>query len=449
MRLAVVYACLVIVPGCLAALLLTQAGMPPGTATPPVANLDTPLARTLLTVAVLVGLCKLAGLIAPWLHQPPVVAEIATGIALGPSVLGAVWPQGAHWLTPPQVLPGLNALAQVGIVLFVFLTGLELDTAQLRGRGPVAIAVGHAGMAVPFLIGVAVAVAGPASFTPPRSNVVAYGLFLGIAMSVTALPVLARVLIDSGIQHTAVGVLAMTCAVTTDATAWFLLSAVLAVAGTATGWGAVATVAGTVAFAGVLLLVVRPLLAGSPAWSRISGKPAAMLPIAVVGTLLCAIITDQIGVHAMVGAFLFGVAVPVNAAVRERLADRIGALTNTVLLPLFFAIIGLHTEIGTLADPGAWAWFAGILVLAVGSKVGGSALAALAMGTGRRESLEIGVLMNCRGLTELVVLGIGVQLGLLTQQLFTILVLVALVSTAMTTPLIRLLRRTTPALVSA
>lgn len=443
-RLAAVYAGLVVVPVVLTALLLSHVGPPAVTPTPTATDLGNPLARTLLTVAVLVGVCKLAGLLAPRLGQPPVVAEIATGIALGPSVLGAVWPQGARWLAPPQVLPGVNALAQLGIVLFVFLTGLELDIAQLRGRGPVAIAVGHAGMAVPFLFGVAVAAVGPATFTPRGSNTLAYGLFLGIAMAVTALPVLARVLADTGMQHTEAGVLAMTCAVTTDATAWFLLAVVLAVAGAGTAWGAVGSVLGSVAFAVVLLLVIRPRLAGSAAWARISDKPTAILPLAVIGALLSAMVTDLLGVHAMVGAFLFGVAIPVRPEVRDRLADRIGAVTNTVLLPLFFAIIGLSTKIGALADRGAWAWFAAVLVLAVGSKIGASAIAARTVGRSSRESLEIGVLMNCRGLTELVVLGIGVQLGLLTQQLFTILVLVALVSTAMTTPLIRLLRHRKP-----
>jgi len=442
-RLVAVYAGMVVVPVGLAWALLTFNGVPhtaSQTALP--VHFDTTVARTLLTVAIVVGLCKLAGWLAPRVGQPPVVGEIATGIVLGPSVFGALWPQGAQWLVPPQVLPGLNILAELGVVLFVFLTGLDLDLSRLRGRGPMALAVGHSGMAVPFLLGVTVAGLGAERFTPPGSNFVAYSLFLGVALAVTALPVLARILTDTELQHTSVGMLAMTCAATTDATAWFVLAAVLALAGTASAWGAVATVMGTVAFAGVLLLVLRPLLARSVAWSRLSERPAMVLPVAVVAALLSAVTTELMGVHAMVGAFLFGLAMPVRDEIRVWLREHIGVFTNTVLLPLFFAVVGMGTQIGSLgADLGAWAWFAVILVTAVGSKFGGSAIAARAMGTSVGESLQIGVLMNCRGLTELVVLGIGMQLGLLTQQLFTILVLVALVSTAMTTPLIRLLQR--------
>lgn len=400
-----------------------------------------PLARLLLAVAVVVAACKSAGWLLQRLGQPPVIGEITAGVLLGPSVFGVIWPSGAAALIPQTVMPQLNVLAQLGVVLFVFLTGLELNTRLLRGRGHLAVVVSHVSIAVPFLLGVLLAIVAYLKFAPEGVGYLAFALFFGVSMSVTALPVLVRILKDLGMFRSEVGVVALTCALIDDVTAWSLLALVVALVTASSMMGVVLTVALTGVFIGVLLLVVRPLLAkfinrSSP--SRLK----AVAPLALVAVLLCAMSTDWIGVHAMFGAFLFGMVFPRGNVIEEWLNERAGGITTALMLPLFFAYSGLRTEIGLIgADVGLWLWCGLILGVAVIGKLAGSAIAAKAVGESWNRSLQVGTLMNCRGLTELVVLNIGLDLGVLSPTLFTMMVIMALVSTAMAAPIVTWLTR--------
>jgi Kef-type K+ transport system membrane component KefB len=433
-RVAGVYGLLVVAPVLVTIVLLTGDG---GDAVPSAAAgaRGHPLAQLLLALAIVVAACKVVGWLARRIGQPPVVGEIAAGIVLGPSVLGALWPSGAGALFPVEILPKLDTLAQVGVVLFVFLTGLEVNTRLMRGRGHLAVVVSHVSIAVPFLLGVVLAIVAYARFGPEDVDFLAFALFMGVSMSVTALPVLVRILKDTGLFRTEAGVVALTCAVVDDVTAWCLLALVVALVTASSITGVLVTVAATAVFTGLLFLGCRPLLARFVART---GKQTLrrLAPLALVGVLLCAMATEQIGVHAMFGAFVFGLIFPRDNAATTWLHENTGGLVGALLLPLFFAYSGLRTDIGLLAGDGTlWLWCAVILAVAVLGKLGGAAIAARSVGENWNNSLRIGTLMNCRGLTELVVLNIGLDLGVLSPTMFTMLVVMALISTAMTGPL--------------
>jgi len=436
-RSVVVYCLLVVIPVALAIGLLN---LDTGTRTGrlhAVAEAAHPLAQLLLATAVVVGVCKLAGLVCRrWLGQPPVVGEIAAGIVLGPSVLGALLPTVRQWVLPAHVVPQLDVLAQVGVVLFVFLIGLEFKRQAIAGAGRLAVAVSHVSIAVPFLFGVALAVVAYQRFAPAGIGKLPFALFLGLSMSVTAMPVLARILLDLGMSRGRIGTLAMTCALVDDVTAWLLLALVVALAGASSTTGVMVTLGLTAAFV-VLVVLLRPLLSRLVTSATTQGRIRATAQLILVGAILAAATTEWIGVQSIFGAFLFGMAVPGDNPVARQLNDMLGRLTGLLLLPLFFADSGLRTNITLLGDSGTWVWCVVILLISVTGKFGGSAVAALASGTRWRTAVQIGALMNTRGLTELVVLNVGRQLGVLSPELFTILVLMALVSTAMAAPLVR------------
>jgi Kef-type K+ transport system membrane component KefB len=444
LRVVGIYGLMVVVPVLISIVLLTGDDRASSHAPSAAAVAGHPLAQLLLAIAVVVAACKAAGWLMRRIGQPAVIGEIAAGIVLGPSVLGAVWPEGAAAVIPAAILPQLNVLAQVGVVLFVFLTGLELNTSLLRGRGHLAVVVSHVSIAVPFVLGVVLAVVAYAKFAPQGIDFLAFALFMGVSMSVTALPVLVRILKDTGMFSTEVGVVALTCAVVDDVTAWCLLALVVALVTASSLTGVLLTVALGAAFTAVLFGVLRPLLTrvisrtGDSALRRIA-------PLALVGVLLCAMATEWIGVHAMFGAFIFGLVFPRGNVVETWLHDNTGGLTTALMLPVFFAYSGLRTDIGLLAaDATLWLWCAGILLVAVLGKLGGAAIAARSVGESWNRSLQVGTLMNCRGLTELVVLNVGLDLGVLSPTMFTILVIMALVSTAMTAPLATWLANRSP-----
>ncbi|MFJ8917761.1 cation:proton antiporter [Amycolatopsis sp. NPDC102389] len=391
------------------------------------------LAQLLLAIAVVVGACKVVGWLAQRIGQPAVIGEITAGILLGPSVLGALWPSGAAVLIPKATVPQLNVVAQLGVIFFVFLAGLELNTTLLRGRGRLALVVSHVSIALPFLLGVGLAMLAYTRFGA-GGGFLPFALFFGVSMSITALPVLVRILHEIGLFRSEIGVVALTCAVVDDVTAWSLLALVIALTTASSLFGVVLTVVLTAAFVALLGLVVRPLLR-----KFVAAAPAARLhkvaPLSVVGVLVCAMATEWIGVHAMFGAFVFGVVFPRDNPIATWLHDKAGGLTTALMLPLFFAYSGLRTDLGLLSGGGAWLWCGAILLVAVAGKFGGSALAARAVGENWNRSLQVGALMNCRGLTELVVLNIGLDLGVLSPTLFTMLVIMALVSTAMAAPM--------------
>lgn len=403
-------------------------------------NMVHPLSRLLLQIAVIVVLSRVLAFLVAKIGQPPVIGEIIAGIILGPSLLGLFWPGISHLLFQPDSLPNLHFLSQLGLILFMFIVGLELDVHVLRHKAHTAVVVSHASIIFPFLGGASLAYFLYTSLAPPHISFLAFGLFMGIAMSITAFPVLARIIQERGLAQSPLGALALTCAAAGDVTAWCLLAVVIAIVQA----GAVTSALFTILLSGLyvfaMLTLVRPVL--QRLGTRYAGaenlnKTFAVIAFAVL--FLSAFATEVIGIHALFGAFLAGVVMPAQAGLRKMLAAKIEDVSLVILLPLFFAFTGLKTQVGLLND--AYAWFiCGLIILvAVAGKVDGSVAAAKFTGQSWSDSLTIGALMNTRGLMELIVLNIGYDLGVLSPTVFTMLVLMALVTTFMTCPALSLI----------
>ncbi|QIQ04373.1 cation:proton antiporter [Streptomyces liangshanensis] len=402
-----------------------------------------PLPDLLVAIPVVILACQAGALLVRRLGQPPVIGEITIGIMLGPSLLGWISPDAQAWLFPDTVLPYISAIGNLGLLAFMFLVGLELDTGGLRGHSKTALAVSQASIALPLALGALLALAMYGTFAPPGVDKTAFVLFIAVSMSITAFPVLARILTDRDLYGTRLGSLAMACAAVDDVTAWCLLAAVVAVTTSGSPAEALTTALMAAAFLGLMLLVVKPLMAR---WSARTAKSADSVVLVVLFSGLClsALATDRIGVHALFGAFVFGVVTPRGSRAVERSGARLRAFAVPVLLPLFFVSTGLRTDVSLLAgDPVQWLWALAVLAVAVIGKWGGSTAAARAAGQSWRDALSIGALMNCRGLTELVVLNLGLELGVISQRLFTILVLMALITTAVTSPALTWIRKDT------
>ena len=412
------------------------------------------LGLLLAQLVVILVAARAAGLLMRPLGQPAVIGEMIAGLALGPSLLGAVAPNVLAALFPAGGMLPLAALSQLGVLLFMFVVGLRLDLTLLRGRAHVAVAVSHASIIAPFLLGAALAPLLHPTFAPPGVGLLPFALFLAAAMSVTAFPVLARILDERGLRGTRIGAVAIAAAAVDDVTAWCILAAVVAVARStgATGAGGLSAFATTIGLAAAWVLflfaVVRPALARAAARRSVVVPSAQLVSVAVVGAFVSAWATERAGVHALFGSFLAGVIVPRGGAddparggLAEMLAHRIEAVVGAVLLPVFFAFTGLRTSVGLVQGGTAWALAGLILLVAVAGKLGGSAGAARLFGMPWREALAVGTLMNTRGLMELVILNVGLDIGVITPTLFAMLVLMALVTTVMTSPLLGVLRQ--------
>ncbi|MFJ9818063.1 cation:proton antiporter [Streptomyces sp. NPDC101151] len=380
-------------------------------------------------LALILLLARALGHLATRLRQPPVVGEILAGVLLGPTLLdGAL----AQTLFPTDVRPLLTGMANLGVALFMFGVGLEIDTETLRGRGRVTAMSALGSTAVPFALGVGLALCLPQGHH--SENRAAFVVFIGLAVSVTAFPVLARILADRNLSRTALGGIALATAAAVDVVAWAALAAVQAAVG---GGGHHWTVALVLPYGALMALVVRPLL------HRImtpGGKPATITPrlfaVVLIGTLLSATATEAMGMHFIFGAFLFGLVMPHRNAQAQRtdLLDQTGRLTS-VLLPVYFVVAGLQVDLGGI-DAAQLVQLGAILLVAVAGKFGGTYLAARSQGLAGRPAAALSALMNTRGLTELVILGIGLQLGLLDGPLYSLMVVMAVVTTAMTGPLL-------------
>ncbi|MGQ0838774.1 cation:proton antiporter [Actinokineospora sp.] len=397
-----------------------------------------PITRFLLVVAVILLISNLLGELMRRLRQPPVLGEILGGLVLGPSVLGLLWPAGAAWLFPADVLTALEKAAQLGLVIFMFLLGCELRTDRIpRVRAVGAVVFG--GMGLPFGAGVAVAVLAQPMLAGAGASTTGYTLFFGLALAITALPVLARILVDLGIEGTTIGALALSAAAIGDGVAWLALTAILA----STGSGDAGNVAAAVGLAASLVLVtflvVRHVLAALVARMR---SEQLLTTVLVVGAIGFSALTQMINLHPLIGAFLFGAAVPRGTPVVERISRQLQGFTLFILLPLFFAGVGLKTSVGLLGGQADhWLLFIGVLIVAQVTKVIGAGGAARLVGLRPMQAIQVGALMNCRGVTELVIASIGLQYGIINQFGFTILVLVAIVTTAVTGPFMRYLAR--------
>lgn len=388
----------------------------------------------LLAVAAVVVAARLAGWLISRIGQPRVHGEILAGILLGPSVLGLMWPEATEYLFPDDVVGALQILSQFGLVLFMFLIGLDLDLTSLRGNGHKAVVISHASIIVPMALGALLGL-----WLHPRLagdvDRLGFTLFLGAAMAITAFPVLARVLQETGLNRTRIGTLTVTCAAVDDVTAWCVLAVVVAVV-TSTGAGDVVQIVGlSLVFVAVMMKVIRQAL---------NRLPDVAVWLALALALGSAWITEEIGIHAIFGAFMAGVVMPRRRDVFTVIHERLETITLALLLPVFFVVVGLATRIDMLDSAYLWALTALVILTAVAGKWGGSTLAARLTGESWKDANTIGLLMNTRGLTELVILTVGLELGVINTTVFTVMVLMALVTTLMATPMLRLLARIHP-----
>ncbi|WP_406036579.1 cation:proton antiporter [Micromonospora sp. NBC_00898] len=399
--------------------------------------------RLLLALAIIIVAARALGALARRLDQPPVIGEVLAGIALGPTLLhGAV----SEAVFPTDIRPFLAALANLGIALFMFIVGLELDHALARGRGRLAGTVSISSIVLPFGLGALLSLYLIGNH--PSRDPLSFALFMGAAMSVTAFPVLARILTDRNMSHTVVGQVALTCAAVDDVLAWTMLATVVTVAGAAADQARLLLLVPP--YLVVMFLVVRPLLRRVAVAQRAAGRlTSGTLAVVLAGALLSAAATEAVGLHFIFGAFLFGVVMPREggAALRAELLERVGQVSSVLLLPVFFIVAGLRVDLSAVGATGLGE-LALILLVAIGGKFAGAFLAARANGLPARESGALATLMNTRGLTELVILNIGLQLTLLDTRLYSLMVVMAVLTTAMAGPLLRLLyprRRYAPA----
>ena len=392
----------------------------------------------LLALAAVVITGRVLGRLFRFIGQPPVIGEVVAGIALGPSLLGAVSPDAYAFLLPPAVAPSLGLLSQLGVALYMFLIGVELDTDVLRGQLRATITIAQSSIVVPFLLGAALAVVVAPALAPANVPFMHFVLFMGVAMAITAFPVLARILADTGLTRTDLGRLALTCAAVGDVTAWCLLAFIVGVVQSRQGSALLPSLL-TVGYIALMFTLVRPVVVR---WCRRLDAHAIdrdVIAAVIVLALVSALITEWIGIHAIFGAFLMGAVIPHDSRLARALEDRIENLVTILLLPAFFAFAGMRTEIGLIANASGWLTCAAIIGLATFGEFGGTLAAARLAGHEWRTATSLGVLMNTRGLMELIVLNVGLDLGVITPTLFTMMVVMAIVTTMATTPLLGVL----------
>lgn len=398
-------------------------------------NFTHPLAILLLQIVTIILVARLFSWGCRKIGQPAVIGEIAAGIVLGPSLVGMYFPEFSTFLFPEQSLGNLGLLSQIGLVLFMFVIGMELDLKVLQKQAHEAVVVSHASIIFPFALGVGLAYFIYQSFAPQGVPFVSFALFLGISMSITAFPVLARIAQERGIHKTKLGTIVLTCAAADDITAWSLLAVVIAIVKAGSFISAFPTIIMAVGYVFILLKLVRPFLkriGDLHASHENLSKPVVAIFFLVL--ILSAYTTEIIGIHALFGAFMAGTIMPDNQKFKKIFIEKVEDVALVLLLPLFFVFTGLRTQIGLLNDPYLWKVCGLVILVAVTGKFVGSALAAKFIGQNWRDSLTIGALMNTRGLVELVALNIGYDLGIMTPEIFAMLVIMALVTTFMTAP---------------
>ncbi len=373
--------------------------------------------------------------------QPPVIGEVAAGILLGPTLLGRLSPEAYHFLLPQSVAPYLEAIAQLGVILYMFLVGLELNASLLRARARTTVAISHASILCPFVLGAVLALWLYPRLSSSDVPFTSFALFIGVAMSITAFPVLARILTDQKLTLTELGTTALMCAAIGDVTAWCLLALVVGVV-QARVEGLAFVFLGTTAFVAFLFLLVRPVVVGLTKRFDRGRLSTGVVALVFLGLLLSALATEAIGIHALFGAFLFGAVIPHDSIVAREFTRRMSDVVTIFLLPAFFALTGMRTVIDFNLEHGM---LCGLITLtATVGKFGGAFGAARWTGLDWRTSTSLGLLMNTRGLMELIVLDVGLRLRVISPTLFALMVLMALVTTMATTPLLQLLERSRP-----
>ncbi len=393
--------------------------------------------QVLIQILLVIALSRLVGSAFRLIKQPLVIGEIVAGIMLGPSLLGLVAPELASTLFPAATIPYLGVLSQIGLIFFMFLIGLELDPKYLRGQLQRAVLVSHTSILLPFILGSALALLLYPQLSSQGVSFTAFALFLGSAMSITAFPVLGRILTENNLQKTRLGTLALTCAAVDDVTAWCLLAVAIAVTRTNSFVSALPTIGLALLYIGFMFTGGRWLLDRLADRYRLSGRlNQATLALTYMGVVVSALVTEQIGIHLIFGAFLMGAVMPRESGLIRDLAQKTEDFVLTFLLPIFFAYSGLRTQIGLIDRPYLWFLCGLVLLVAIAGKFIGTFVAARYSGLPNRDAAALGWLMNTRGLTELIVLNIGLSLGVISPLLFTMLVIMALVTTFMTSPLL-------------
>ncbi len=399
-------------------------------------------ASVFVHVLIVLGLIVVVGLALSWLlrfaGQPPVIGEVLAGILLGPSLLGQVWPEASEFILPKEVGPYISIISQLGVILYMFLVGLELNPSAIKERVSTTVGIAHASMALPFLGGAALGLYLYPQYSESHVPFTSFALFMGVALAVTAFPVLARILTDRQMQTTPLGMLALGSAAIGDVTAWCMLAFIVGIARESLG-EAINTLVLTCLFVLAMLFAVRPFV--EQLLRKVNDQPVTPLAMALVfvAILASALVTEQIGIHALFGAFLLGVIIPHDSKLSLAFRSKTEDVVSVLLLPAFFASVGMRTQIGLVAGPTEWMICGLIILVATAGKFLGTYGAARISGIDPRNSAGLGVLMNTRGLMELIVLNIGLELKILSPTLFAMMVLMAIVTTAMTGPLLWLL----------
>ena len=403
-------------------------------------NFKDPLAILLAQIITIILVARFFGWVFKKIGQPSVIGEIIAGIVLGPSLLGMYFPDFSAALFPVESLGNLKFLSQIGLILFMFVIGMELDLKALKNKANEAVVISHASIVIPFALGIGLAYFVYDRFAPEGVKFLAFSLFMGIAMSITAFPVLARIVQERGIHKTRLGAIVITCAAADDITAWCILAVVIAIVKAGTFVSSLYIISLAIIYVVAMLFIVKPFL--KRIGDLYGSKDSIIKPVVAIFFLvliLSSYATEVIGIHALFGAFMAGTIMPDVPKFRTIFIDKVEDVAVILLLPLFFVFTGLKTEIGLLNDPYLWKVTFFIILVAVVGKFLGSALAAKFVGQNWRDSLTIGALMNTRGLMELIVLNIGLELKVLTPEVFTMMVIMALVTTFMTGPALDLI----------
>ena len=423
--------------------LTTPSGLSPSgekfTATLQRADFNKTVAAFFLAAAIVLIVCRIFGWVAVKVGQPYVMGEVIAGICLGPSVFGAISANAQAWAFPTDILPAFGVVANLGLIFYMFLVGLEVDRGQLKGKAAQAAAISNASVAVPMLLGIAVAL--PLyKLVGPDKKFVSFALFMGVAMSITAFPVLARILSERRMLNRPVGALTIACAAIDDVTAWFLIALAITISVSGTLGDVLKTIGEAVAFTLLMVFVVRRILARmAVAYDQVGRIPPVWFAAIIVGVLLSAFITETINIAFIFGAFIMGMIMPRHSRMNEEITRRIEDFVVTLLLPLFFAYTGLRLNVGLLDRPELWLLTLLLIAIAIVGKLAGAAIAARVAGYDWKASAVIGSLMNTRGLTELIVLNLALDVGAISNALFAMLVVMAVITTLMAGPLLKLL----------
>jgi len=403
-------------------------------------NLKHPLAILLVQIVTIIFVARFFGWICKKIGQPTVIGEMIAGIVLGPSLVGTYLPEYSALLFPDGSKGNLQFLSQIGLILFMYVVGMELDLSALKNKAKDAVIISHASIIIPFTLGLGLAYFIYTQFAPEGVEFMAFGLFMGIAMSITAFPVLARIVQERGLHRTRIGAMVITCAAADDVTAWCILAAVIAIVKAGSFVSSLYIIGLSIAYVFLMLLVVKPFLKKiGELFSNRENITKPVVAIFFLTLLISAYTTEIIGIHALFGAFMAGAIMPENMRFRSIFIEKVEDVSQVMLLPLFFVFTGLNTNIGLLNDASMWKVCGLIIAVAVVGKFVGSALTARFVGQNWRDSLTIGALMNTRGLMELIVLNIGLELGVLSAEIFSMMVIMALATTFMTGPALDLI----------